>query len=194
MRVRPLSRTDAWRVMEHTLYIRGAALVALALCGLRWPELALTIVLADIGLICLLFALADLFVAWAIRPLSMVSARKIGVLGLMGLGLGSVTLAIPILSLPHMLTAIMTWLLVSGCGVMLWGGSLPRRERASSIIAEWGAVQLLLAFLLPLLRPTNAMVVLQAGAAYAGSLGMAQVGLGLLLRRGTSERGEAVAA
>ena len=193
MRFRPLNRNDASRVMQHTLCMRGLAVVALALCGLRWPDLALLIVLADIGVISVLFALADLFVAVAIRAEAARSARKIAVLGLLGLGFGGITLVTTLLSLPQMLAAIMTWLLVSGSAVMLWGASLPRRERASSIIAEWGALQLLLAFLLLLLHPANATAMLHVAAAYAASLGVGQVALGLWLRRRNSVRSPAIA-
>src|SRR4029078_10533538 len=85
MRSRPLTRHDAWRAIPQTLCMRGLGLVFLACCGLMWPELAMTFPLVDIGIICLLFALADLFVAWAIKPESATSARKIGALGLLGL-------------------------------------------------------------------------------------------------------------
>jgi len=192
MRFRPLNRTDVSRVMQHTLYMRGLAVAALAVCGLRWPELALQVMLADIGIISVLFALSDLFVAAAIRPESVRSARKIGVLGFLGLGFGGVTLLLTFLSLSDMLAAIMTWLLVSGSACMMWGASLRRRDRASSVIAEWGAVQLLLAFLLVLFHPTSATTVLNASAAYAATLGAAQVALGVWLRRRNSVRGPAI--
>ena len=194
MRFRPLNRTDASRVMQQTLYIRGAAIVALAACGLRWPDLALPIVVADIGLICILFAFADLFVATAIRGVSGRSSRKIGVFGLLGLGFGAVSLLMTALPLSAMMPAAMTWLVVSGAAVMLFGASLPRRERAGNVIAEWGAVQLLLAFLLLLLHPTTTTGMLYAAAAYAASFGTAQLGLGLWLRRRDSVRGYAIAA
>lgn len=193
MRFRPLDRSDAARVMQQTLYIRGLALVALALCGLQWPELALPIVLAHIGIISVLFALADLFVAAAIRREAARSARKIGALGLLGLGFGGVTLLMPSLALSPLLAGVVTWLVASGGAIMLWGSSLPRRERTNTVITEWGAVQVLLAFLLVVLHPATSSAVLHAGAAYAGALGAAQVALGLWLRRRESARGYAIA-
>ena len=85
MRLSPLTRHDAWRAIPQTLCMRGLGLVILATCGLLWPELALKVTLVDIGIICLLFALADLFVASAIRHESASSARKIAALALVGI-------------------------------------------------------------------------------------------------------------
>jgi uncharacterized membrane protein HdeD (DUF308 family) len=194
MRFRPLDRTDASRVMQQTLYMRGGAIVALAVCGLQWPDLALPIVLAHVGAISVLFALADGFVAAAIRRESSRSARKIGALGLLGLGFGAITLVMPALPVPQMLAAVLLWLVASGGAVMVWGASLPRRERANCVITEWGAVQVLLAFLLLVLHPTTATAVRHATAGYAVSLGAAQIALGLWLRRRDNARGYAIAA
>ena len=192
MRFRPLNRSDASRVMQHTLYIRGLAVVTLAACGLRWPDLALGVMLADIGIISVLFGLADLFVSAAIRRESVRGARKIAVLGLLGVGFGGVTIVMTALSLPNMLAATVTWLLSSGSAIMLWGASLPRRERASGVIAEWGAVQLLAAFLLLLAHPATAATLLYAAAAYAGVLGLVQIALGFWIRRGATARAQAI--
>lgn len=194
MRFRPLDRTDASRVIQQTLYIRGFAVMALALCGLQWPDLALPLLLADIGIICMLFALADLFVAAAIRRESARSARKVSVFGFLGLGFGVGTTATMALSVAPMRMAVMAWLVLSGTAVMVWGGSLPRRERASGIFMEWGAVQLLLAFLLLVLHPTSATALRYSVAAYAAAFGGAQVALGLWIRRRDSMRGQAIAA
>src|SRR5205085_12418709 len=89
MRFRPLTRHDAWRLIPQTLCMRGIGLVTLAVCGLLWPDLALIITLVDIGIICLLFALADFFVATAIRSESIFSARKTGALGILGFSIGA---------------------------------------------------------------------------------------------------------
>src|SRR2546423_9935021 len=144
MRFRPLNRTDVSRVMQHTLCMRGIAIVALAVCGLVWPDLAMMIALVDVGIICVLFALADLFVAVAIRRESVRSARRIGLLGVLGLGFGALVLLMTLLSLVQMLVATVIWLVASGSVVIMWGASRRRRDRANSIIAEWGALQLLL--------------------------------------------------
>jgi len=193
MRVRPLNRTDVSRVMQQTLYIRGLALVALALGGLQWPELALPIVLAHIGIISALFALADLFVARAIRRESLRSSRKIAALGLLGLGYGAVTFLMPSLELSPLLASVVTWLVGSGGAIMLWGVSLPRRERTNTVITEWGALQVVLAFLLVVLHPATTAGVLHSAAGYAVALGSAQISLGLWLRRRESARGYAIA-
>ena len=193
MRLRPLNRTDVSRVMQQTLYIRGFALVALALGGLQWPELALPIVLAHIGIISVLFALADLFVARALRRESSRSSRKIAALGLLGLGYGAVTFLMPSLQLSPLLASVVTWLVGSGGAIMLWGVSLPRRERTNTVITEWGALQLVLAFLLVVLHPATTEAVLHSAAGYAAALGSAQVALGLWLRRRESARGYAIA-
>src|SRR5947209_388555 len=102
MRFRPLTRHDAWRAIPQTLCMRGLGLVILASCGLLWPDLALTITLVDIGIICLLFALADLFVAAAIRRESSSSARKIRALGFLGLSFGVLMLSLAAMPLQAM--------------------------------------------------------------------------------------------
>ena len=38
MRIRPLTRQDAWRSIPQTLCMRGVGLMTLATCGLLWPE------------------------------------------------------------------------------------------------------------------------------------------------------------
>jgi hypothetical protein len=178
MRFSPLTRHDAWRSMPQTLCMRGLGLVTLATCGLLWPDLAQVITLVDIGIICLLFALADLFVASSIRGESMVSARKIGALGFLGLSFGSLTLTIVAM-------AALVWLVVSGLAILLLGSSFARRARSASIITHCGVAQLVLAFLFVLAHPARPELILQAGVSYAASLGGAQVVLALSLRRGS---------
>jgi hypothetical protein len=183
MRFRPLTRHDAWRSIPQTLCMRGLGLVFLALCGLLWPDLALIITLVDIGIICLLFALADLFVAAAIRRESTVSSRKIGALGLVGLSFGALALAMVAMPLQSMRIAALAWLVASGLAIVMLGSSFPRRARSGSVITQFGAVQLVLAFLFVMAHPSRPEMVLHASVSYAASLGGAQVALGLSLRR-----------
>jgi hypothetical protein len=183
MRLRPLTRHDAWRALPQTLCMRGLGLVFLACCGLIWPELALTITLVDIGIICLLFAIADLFVAWAVKQESSSSARKIGALGLLGMSFGSLVLTLVAMPLQVMRAAALLWLVASGVAITLVGTTSSRRARASSIIPTFGAFQLVLAFLFLMAHPLRAEMVLHASVTYAASLGGAQVVLGLTLRR-----------
>jgi hypothetical protein len=164
--------------------MRGLGLLTLAACGLLWPDLAQVITLVDIGIICLLFALADLFVASSIRGDSMVSARKIGALGWLGLSFGVLTLTIVAMPLQAARLAALVWLVSSGLAILLLGSSFARRARSASIITHCGVVQLVLAFLFVLAHPARADVILQAGVSYAASLGGAQVALALSLRRG----------
>src|SRR3954471_20833830 len=126
MRLRPLTRHDAWRAIPQTLCMRGLGLVILATCGLLWPELALKVTLVDIGIICLLFALADLFVAAAIRHESSSSARKIAALGLVGMSFGSLAVALVAMPLQAMRAAAGMWLVASGVAVILIGTSFSR--------------------------------------------------------------------
>jgi hypothetical protein len=184
MRFRPLTRHDAWRSMPQTLCMRGLGLLTLATCGLLWPDIAQVVTLVDIGIICLLFALADLFVAAAIRRDSMISARKIAALGLLGLSFGALALAMVAMPLPSMRAAALVWLVTSGMGILLLGNSFQRRVRSGSIITQCGAAQLVLAFLFVLAHPSRPELILEASVSYAASLGGAQVALGLSLRRG----------
>ena len=188
MRFRSLTRHDAWRAIPQTLCMRGLGLVFLACCGLLWPELALTITLVDIGIICLLFALADLFVAWAIKQESSSSARKIGALGLLGLSFGTLLLTLVAMPLQVMRATALLWLVASGVAITLVGTTNSRRARASSVIPTFGALQLVLAFLFLMAHPLRAEMVLHASVSYAASLGSAQVVLGLSLRRGRTTR------
>jgi hypothetical protein len=188
MRLRPLTRHDAWRAIPQTLCMRGLGLVFLACCGLIWPELALTITLVDIGIICLLFAIADLFVAWAVRQESSSSARKIGALGLLGMSFGGLVLTLVAMPLQVMRAAALLWLVASGVAITLVGTTSSRRARASSIIPAFGAFQLVLAFLFLMAHPLRAEMVLHASVSYAASLGGAQVMLGLALRRARPAR------
>jgi len=184
MRFPPLTRHDAWRSMPQTLCMRGLGLVTLATCGLLWPDLAQVVTLVDIGIICLLFALADLFVASSIRGESMVSARKIGALGFLGLSFGVLTMTIVAMPLQAARLAALVWLVVSGLAILLLGTSFARRARSTSIITHCGVAQLVLAFLFVLAHPARPELILQAGVSYAASLGGAQVVLALSLRRG----------
>ena len=183
MRFRPLTRRDAWRAIPQTLCMRGLGLVVLASCGLLWPDLALTITLVDIGIICLLFATADLFIAAAIRRESANSARKIGALGLLGLSFGALMLSLLAMPLQSTRTAALAWLVVSGIAIVLVGTTVSRRARIGSVIPHFGAAQLVLAFLFLMAHPLRAEIVLHASVTYAASLGGAQVALGLSLRR-----------
>ena len=195
MRFRPLTRRDAWRAIPQTLCMRGLGLVVLASCGLLWPDLALTITLLDIGIICLLFATADLFIAAAIRRESANSARKIGALGLLGLSFGALMLSLLALPIQSTRTVALAWLVASGIAIVLVGTTVSRRARAGSVIPHFGAAQLVLAFLFVMAHPLRAEIVLHASVTYAASLGGAQVALGLSLRRvkGTKERVAATA-
>ena len=188
MRFRPLTRHDAWRAIPQTLCMRGLGLVILAIFGLLWPELALTITLFDIGIICLLFALADLFVASAIKRESSSSARKIGALGLLGMSFGALVLSLLAMPLQSMRAAALGWLVVSGVGTILVGTTFSRRARTGSVIPHFGALQLVLAFLLLMAHPLRADMVLHASVSYAATLGGAQVALGLSLWRGRGVR------
>jgi hypothetical protein len=183
MRFRPLTRHDAWRSIPQTLCMRGLGIVILAACGLLWPDLALTVTLVDIAIICLLFALADLFVARAIRRESSSSARKIGALGLLGLSFGALTLSMVFMPPQWMRVAALVWLVTSGMAIVLVGASFPSRRRSAGILNQCGALQLALAFLFVLIHPSRPDIMLHAGATYAASLGGAQVALGLSLRR-----------
>jgi hypothetical protein len=189
MRLRPLTRHDAWRSIPQTLCMRGLGLLFLACCGLLWPELALTITLVDIGIICLLFALADFFVAAAIKRESSSSARKIGALGLLGLSFGVLVLALVAMPLQIMRATALLWLVASGVAITLVGSSSSRRARAGSVIPAFGALQLVLAFLFVMAHPLRAELVLHASVSYAATLGGAQVALGLSLRRARAPRG-----
>src|SRR5207249_10463115 len=119
MRIRPLTRHDAWRSIPQTLCMRGIGLITLATCGLLWPELLLVITLVDIGIICLLFALADLFLASAIRRESTSSARKIGGLGLLGLSFGALVISMAVMPVAPMRAAALIWLVGSGAAIIV---------------------------------------------------------------------------
>jgi uncharacterized membrane protein HdeD (DUF308 family) len=188
MRLRPLTRHDAWHAIPQTLCMRGLGLVILATCGLLWPELALKVTLVDIGIICLLFALADLFVAAAIRHESASSARKIAALGLVGMSFGTLLVALVAMPLELMRAAAGMWLVTSGIAVILIGTSFSRRARSGSVIPPFGALQLVLAFLFLTAHALRADLVLHASVSYAATLGGAQVALGLSLRRAKSAR------
>ncbi|HEY2379303.1 MAG TPA: hypothetical protein VGH98_25195 [Gemmatimonadaceae bacterium] len=188
MRFRPLTRHDAWRSIPQTLCMRGLGIVILAVCGLLWPDLALTVTLVDIGIICLLFALADLFVAAAIRRESTCSARKFGALGVLGLSFGALALSMVVMPPRWTGLAALVWLVTSGMVIALLGASFPSRRRSGGIITQCGAVQLVLAFLFVMAHLSQADMVLHASATYAASLGGAQVALGLSLRRAKGVR------
>jgi len=160
----------------------------LAACGLAWPDLALTMTVVDCGIIFIMFALVDLGVAAAIRRESGCSARKIGALGILDLGCGVVMIAITVLPIASAVGIVMTWLVASGGGVVLWGASFPRRARASGIIAQFGAGQFLLAFALVVAYPPRTSSLLHAALVYAAAFGAAELTLGLSLRRDKGRR------
>jgi uncharacterized membrane protein HdeD (DUF308 family) len=183
MRFRSLNRHDAWRAMPQTLVMRGIGIIVLATCGLAWPDLALTMTAVDIGIICVMFATADLIIAVAIRRESGRSARKIGLLGGLGVSFGSIMIAISLLSLKPALAVVMLWLVLSGAAVALWGASFGRRARSSGILAQFGAGQFLLAFALAVAPSERTSGLVHVSLVYAFVLGLALLTLGLSLRR-----------
>lgn len=187
MRFRPLTRHDAWHSIPQTLCMRGFGLVILAACGLIWPDLALTIALVDIGIICLLFALVDLFVAAAIRRESTCSARKIGALGLLGSSFGALGVVMVMTPFYWMRAAVAIWLVGSGAAIILLGNPSSRRG-SGGVITQFGALQLALAFLFVMAHPSSSDLLLHTGLSYAGALGAAQVVLGIALRKGKGTR------
>lgn len=194
MRYRPLNRHDAWRAMPQTLLMRGIGVTILAACGLAWPDLALTLTIVDAGIVCIIFALVDLLVAAAIRRESGCSARKIGALGFLGIGCGSVMVALPSLPLASAVAAVMIWLVMSGATIALWGASFLRRARSSGIVAQFSACQFTLAFALVIVYPVEAWALFHAALVYTGILGIAQVSLGVSLRRREGRAAEVLEA
>jgi Short repeat of unknown function (DUF308) len=183
MRFRSLNRHDVWRAMPQTLVMRGLGMVTLAACGLAWPDLAPTMTLVDIGIICTMFAVVDLILAFAIRQESSRSARKIGALGILGTSCGLVMITIAAMPLRLALATVTIWLLLSGGGVALWGASFGRRARSSGVIAQFGSGQFLLAFALVVVQPTRSSGLVRVALIYAFVLAIALVTLGLSLRR-----------
>lgn len=183
-----MNRHDAWRAMPQTLVMRGVGMIILASCGLAWPDLAPTMTLIDIGIICTMFGAVDLIVAAAIRRESSCSARKIGLLGAIGSSCGVVMIAMPLLSLSAALAIIMLWLLLTGGALALWGASFGRRARSSGIVAQLAAGQFLLAFSLAVVHPTRMPGLLHFALTYAFVLALALLTLGLSLRREKIQR------
>lgn len=188
MRFRTLNRHDAWRAMPQTLAMRGVGMLVLATCGLAWPDLALTVTLVDIGIICVMFAVVDLIVAACIHYESARSARKIGLLGGLGASCGAVMVALPLLQLRAALVLVMLWLLGSAGALTFWGASLGRRARSSGIIAQVAAGQFLLAFALGVVHPTRSSGLLHLALTYAFVFALALLTLGLSLRRDKLQR------
>ena len=183
MRFRSLNRHDVWRAMPQTLVMRGIGMLILATCGLAWPDLALTMTLVDVGIICAMFAAVDLLIAASIRYESNLSARKIGLLGALGASCGAVMVALPLLQLRVALALVMLWLVLSGGALTLWGASFGRRARSSGIVAQLAAGQFLLAFGLAMVQPTRTTGLAHLALTYAFILAVALLTLGLSLRR-----------
>ena len=188
MRFRSLNRHDAWRAMPQTLVMRGVGMLILATCGLAWPDLALTMTLVDVGIVCLMFAIVDLIVAASIRRESSRSARKIGLLGALGGSCGAVMISTTLLSLTPGLTLVMLWLVMSGAAVALCSATFGRRARSSGIVAQFGAGQFLLAFALAVVHPTRPSGLSHLALIYGFVLGLALMTLGLSLRREKVQR------
>jgi uncharacterized membrane protein HdeD (DUF308 family) len=188
MRFRSLNRHDAWRAMPQTLVMRGIGMLILATCGLAWPDLALTMTLVDVGIICAMFAAVDLLIAASIRSESNRSARKIGLLGALGGSCGVLMMTLPLLRLNIALALVMLWLLATGGALTLWGASFGRRARSSGIIAQLAAGQFLLAFALASVHPTRTSGLAHVALTYAFILSIALLTLGLSLRREKVQR------
>jgi hypothetical protein len=175
--------------MPQTLKMRGVGVMILATCGLAWPDLALTVTLVDIGIICTMFAAVDLLVAAAIRRESNRSARKIGLLGALGASGGLVMICVTLFPLSIALGMALLWLVSSGAVVALWGASFGRRARSSGIVAQFGAGQFLLAFALAVVHPSRASGLAHLALVYSFVLGIAHLTLGLSLHREKVQRG-----
>jgi hypothetical protein len=183
MRFRSLNRHDAWRAMPQTLVMRGIGILILATCGLAWPDLAMTMTLVDIGVICAMFAAVDLVIAASIHYESSRSARKIGLLGTLCGSCGLLMAALPLLDLSVALALVMIWLVSTGGALTFWSASLGRRARSSGIITQLAAGQFLLAFALAIVHPTHTSGLAHLALTYSFILAIALLTLGLSLRR-----------
>jgi uncharacterized membrane protein HdeD (DUF308 family) len=170
--------------LSETLAWRGAALLALGVGALLWPEPLMIAALLTAGLIAALLGLYEMTIAVVLRRFTQYWYVVL-VHGLTSLAFGLLTVGSSALPLRVALALIVAWLLVY-VGVM-WGAATvmwPKRTVPWGLIA-WGTVDVLVSVAIAVIPAVTIFGFLFLGALYAAVFGVWQLALGWWLGRHT---------
>lgn len=176
------SMTKEFGHLSQTLVWRGAAMLALGLAAVVWPEQILILAMLIVGIVATVFGLYEISIAFAIRRRAprwwLVLVHGVTSIAFGGLSVGS-----PSVSLRVALIVIAIWFLVYAglaFSAAILIRSFPFIRRA---LLTWGFVDVGLAIVTLLFPAMTIFAVLFGGAVYAALFGAWQLAAGLWLRR-----------
>jgi uncharacterized membrane protein HdeD (DUF308 family) len=182
------SMTKELRRLSYSLLLRGAAMLALGLSAIIWPEPVLIAAMFTVGVIAVLFGLYEASIAIAIRRRTprwwIVLAHGaatflFGLLSVGGPGL-SLRLALIVIASWFIFYSLIAWT----SAMMVPPGSALRRT-----LIAWGCVDAGLAVLTLVYPAATIFVLLFFGAVYAALFGAWQLAAGLWLRKQLQRHG-----
>ncbi len=167
--------------LSSTLAWRGAAMLALGLAAVVWPEEILILCMLIVGLVAALFGLYEISIAFAIRRRTprwwLVLVHGATSIAFAGLSVGA-----PGVSLRVALVVIGSWFLVYA-GLAFSAAALTWRIHAiRRALLTWGCFDVALAILTLVFPAVTIFSLLFFGAVYAALFGTWQLAAGLWLR------------
>jgi len=185
------SMTKEFGHLSQTLVWRGAAMLALGLAAVVWPEQILILAMLIVGIVATVFGLYEISIAFAIRRRT---PRWWLVLfhGATSIAFGGLSVGAPGVSLRVALIVIAIWFLVYA-GLAFSAAILirpmPFIRRA---LLTWGFVDVGLAIVTLVFPAMTIFALLFVGAMYAALFGAWQLAAGLWLRRTVRHRGSSL--
>ena len=169
------------RRLWHTLVWRGAAMLALGLGALIWPEDVLIVAMISVGIIATLFGLYEMTIAISLRRKTPAWTLVL-IHGTAALLFGALTAGAPGLSLRISMAVIAGWMLFYAAlavtvGILVW-----QAHGLGWVLVAWAGLDTVLAMVAVLYPETTIFALLYLGAAYAATFGAWQVAAGLWLR------------
>ena len=162
------------------MYVRGFVVLALGAIGLRWPQSTLEMVIVMAGAIVTLLGVAEMLVASRSHADKPVKSLLLYVAAV-SIAFGAVSLAVSFAMPKTAVAALAVWL-VANATVSLMVAAVMSRANDRRVLLGWSAINLLAALVAAALSASAFYGLLYAGAAYAASYGVLQIGAGLRLR------------
>lgn len=182
------SMTKELRRLAHSLLLRGAAMLALGLSAIIWPEPVLIAAMFTVGVIAALFGLYEVSIAIAIRRRT---ARWWIVLahGAATFMFGLLSVGGPGLSLPLALLVIAGWFMLYALIALTSAMMAPPTSALRRTLIAWGCLDAGLAVLTLAYPAATIFALLFFGAVYAALFGAWQLAEGLWLRKQLQRQG-----
>jgi uncharacterized membrane protein HdeD (DUF308 family) len=168
--------------LSYTLVWRGAAMLALGLAAMVWPEEILILAMLIVGIVATVFGLYEISIAFAVRRRTP-RWWLVLVHGATSIAFGGLSVGAPGVSLRMALIVIAIWFLVYAglaFSAAILIRSMPFIRRA---LLTWGFVDVGLAIVTLVFPAMTIFALLFVGAMYAALFGAWQLAAGLWLRR-----------